>query len=87
MLLLSSFILLLLIATINAPYIKLRILAHSRVGFSLPSESTKKVIIWIGCEREPEHASGETGSYAPQPAHTGANDTGTDAIAVSCLPL
>lgn len=73
-LLLSSFILLLLIATINVPYIKLRILAHSLVDFSLPSESTKKVILLIGCKREPEHASGETGS-GPQLAPTGAKAT------------
>lgn len=72
--------------TINAPYIKLRILAHSLVDFSLPTEATKKVIILIGCKREQEHSSGETGSCTPQLAHTGADDAGIDATSGS-LPI
>lgn len=66
-------------ATTNAPYIKLRILAHSLVDLSLPSESAKKVILLIGCKRERQRSSGEAGPCTPQLAPPSAEDRGTDA--------
>lgn len=43
-LILSNFILLLPIATINTPYVKLRILPHSLRDFSFPREGTEQFI-------------------------------------------